>query len=240
MKAILLAAGLGSRLRPLTDAVPKCLLPVAGKPTLFRAVEFLRSHGITDLIVNLHHRPETVTAALGDGGALGVRIEYSYEPELRGTAGALDACRERLEGRFLVLFADNVYACDLDEMLALHERQGATLTMALHHRDDVRSSGWVEVDENSSVACFVEKPEAAAPFDGWVNAGLLFLEQAALEAVPRGVASDLGRDIVPALLASGERVAGYRMTPEELLLWIDTSVDLDRADETLRAREAVT
>ncbi|MHB8642698.1 MAG: nucleotidyltransferase family protein [Gaiellaceae bacterium] len=239
MKALLLAAGLGSRLRPLTDAVPKCLLPVAGKSTLLRAVELLRGQGVTDLIVNLHHRPETVVAVLGDGRALGVRVEYSHEPELLGTAGALDACRDRLDGRFLVLFADNVYACDLDDVLTLHERHGATLTMALHRRDDARQSGWAEVDEDGRVARFVEKPEAAAPFGGWVNAGLLVCEQGVLKAVPRGVSSDFGRDVVPALLAAGEPVAGYRMAREELLLWIDTPADLDRAAETLRAREAV-
>jgi NDP-sugar pyrophosphorylase family protein len=86
MKALLLAAGRGTRLRPLTELVPKCMLPVAGKPTLVRAVEWLRGWGVTELAINLHHVPERVIDRLGDGRALGVSIRYSYEAELRGTA----------------------------------------------------------------------------------------------------------------------------------------------------------
>ncbi|HVS84903.1 MAG TPA: nucleotidyltransferase family protein [Gaiellaceae bacterium] len=240
MKALLLAAGRGTRLRPLTDTVPKCLVPVAGKPTLVRAIELLREQGVTDLIVNLHHRPEAVVDAIGDGGSLGVRVAYSFEPELLGTAGALDPCRDRLgDSRFLVVFADNVFACDLGEVVALHERLGAALTMTLHHRDDVRASGWADVDGDGVVRRFVEKPESPEAFGGWVNAGLLVCEPRVLEAVPRGVASDLGRDVVPALLGANETVGGYRLPGSAHFLWIDTPADLERAERLLGQEEAV-
>src|SRR5207253_5781383 len=108
MRAMLLAAGLGTRLRPLTDELPKALVPVGGKAPLVRSIEWLRRYGVTELTVNLHHLPGRVTAVLGDGEALGVRIDYSHEAALRGTAGALAACRARFEGaRFLVVYADN-------------------------------------------------------------------------------------------------------------------------------------
>ena len=94
MKAMLLAAGLGTRLRPLTDHIPKCMVPVAGKPVLQRNIEWLRSQGVVDLVVNLHHYPEVVTDYFGDGSAFGVHLHYSYEPELLGTAGALWGARE--------------------------------------------------------------------------------------------------------------------------------------------------
>ena len=93
MKAMLLAAGFGTRLGRLTDQCPKCMVPVAGKPVLQRNIEWLRSQGVVDLVVNLHHYPEVVTDYFGDGSAFGVRLSYSYEPELLGTAGALWGAR---------------------------------------------------------------------------------------------------------------------------------------------------
>jgi NDP-sugar pyrophosphorylase family protein len=237
MKALLLAAGRGTRLRPLTELVPKCMLPVAGKPTLVRAVEWLRGWGVTELAINLHHVPERVIDRLGDGRALGVSIRYSYEAELRGTAGATDACRAWIgDEPFLVVYADNVIGCDLDALERLHVRHGATLTLALHWREDVTASGIAEVADGDRVVSFVEKPRSGG--GGWVSAGLLRCEPRVLDAVPHGRFSDFGTDVLPGLLAAGEPIGGYRMGAHEFLYWIDTPADLARVDRLLRSREA--
>lgn len=238
MKALLLAAGLGTRLRPRTDQVPKCMLPVAGEPTLVRAVQWLRGHGITELAINLHRLPQTVTGYFGNGTSHDVRIHYSYEPELRGTAGAVDACREWIGGEpFLVLYADNIIGCDLDALERLHARNHAVMTVALHWREDVSASGIAELSDGERVISFVEKPRRRGA--GWVNAGLLRCEPEVLDVVPREQYSDLGADVVPRLLEAEARIGGYCMHDPEFLYWIDTPADFARIDDLLRRNEGM-
>jgi NDP-sugar pyrophosphorylase family protein len=232
MKAMLLAAGLGTRLRPLTDNLPKCMVAVAGKPVLQHNVEWLRSQGVVDLVVNLHHCPEAVSDHFGDGNALGVCIHYSYEPELLGTAGALWAARQFFfHERFLVVYADNLIDCDLDRLHNLHTTSQAILTMALFRRADVSASGVVGLEEDGRIVAFKEKPEPEEILSHWVNAGLLLCELGVLRFIPPGQFSDFGHDVLPALLAAGEFLYGYTMGPGEGLWWIDTPEDLQRVRE---------
>jgi mannose-1-phosphate guanylyltransferase len=227
VKAVLLAAGVGSRLRPLTDTIPKCMVPVAGKPVIERNIEWLRQHGITNLAVNLHHRPEVVRALLGSGEEFGVRVRYSHEPELMGTAGAVDRLRDWLDDdEFLVIYADNIINCDVGAVVARHRAMSACLTMALYWREDVSASGVARLDAEGRVTAFVEKPREGQTDSHWINAGLLCCSRRVLTYVPRGEFSDFGRDIFPALLSGGEAIAGYRMSPSETLHWIDTPADL--------------
>ncbi len=231
-KAMLLAAGPGTRLRPLTDSLPKCMVPVAGKPVLQHNVEWLRSQGVVDLVVNLHYHPETVTDHFGDGSAFGVRIHYSYEPELLGTAGALWAARQFFsQERFLVLYADNLIDCDLTRLYDLHMASRATLTMALFWRADVSASGVVSLDENGRISAFKEKPKPEEALSHWVNAGLLLCEPGVPRFIPPEQPSDFGHDVLPALLAAGELLYGYTMGPDEGLWWIDTAEDLQQVRE---------
>lgn len=239
MKAVLLAAGPGSRLGRLTETTPKCLLPLAGSGTLVRNVEWLASLGVRDLAVNLHHRHELVTGLLGDGRGLGVRIRYSFEPELRGTAGALVPLAAWLgEEPFLVVYADNLLRCDLEALDRRHRDAGAAVTVALSRRANVSESGVAVLDGQGLVADFVEKPAPGDVPSRLVSAGLLLCEPSVLELVPAGRPSDIGRDLLPALLAAGRRVAGYRLGPGESLRWIDTPADLARTEAWLRAQEA--
>jgi mannose-1-phosphate guanylyltransferase len=228
VKAMLLAAGLGIRLKPLTDHCPKCMVPVAGKPVLQRNIEWLRSKGIVDLVVNLHHYPEAVTGYFGDGSAFGVNLSYSYEPELMGTAGAVWAARKLLTSdRFWVIYADNLVNCSLERMERLHRANGATLTMGLFWREDISASGVAELDGNSRIIGFKEKPKNGEVLSHWVNAGLFLCEAGLLlQYIPPGRPSDFGHDVLPALLEGGERMYGYTMGPAETLHWIDTPQDL--------------
>jgi mannose-1-phosphate guanylyltransferase len=238
MKAILLAAGLGTRLRPLTDHLPKCMVPVAGKPILQHNIEWLRSQGITELVVNLHYHADEVTSALGDGSSLGVRIHYSREPEIMGTAGAVWAARRFLSMEpFLVLYADNFIACRFDRFCASHSRHGATLTMALFHREDVSASGVVGLAESGRIFAFKEKPAPGEVLSHWVNAGLFLCEPHVLDFIPQDRFSDFGHEVLPSMLAAGELLFGYPLGPGETLYWIDTPDDLARTEQVLREKD---
>jgi len=233
MRALILAAGEGSRLRPLTEHVPKPMLEIAGRPILEHNVRLLARYGIRDIVINLHHHPEAVIDHFRDGAQFGVAISYSYEPELLGTAGALNPIRSSLTKTFLVLYGDNLSTCDLGKLLEVHDRSEAVATIALFEREDVTASGIVGIDDDDRITRFLEKPRAEEVFSHWVNAGILALEPDALDAIPRDGFSDFGRDVLPDLLASHRKVGGYRMTEE--LWWIDSLPDYERTRSSVDA-----
>lgn len=235
MKAMLLAAGLGTRLAPLTDHLPKCMVPVAGKPVLQHNIEWLRSQGVTDLVVNLHRYPEMVTDYFGDGRQFGVRLNYSPEAEMLGTAGALWGARRFLNSeRFWVIYADNLINCSLKRMESLHLAKRATLTMALFWREDVSASGVAQLDSDGRIRAFKEKPAAHEVVSHWVNAGLYLCEAKVFQFIPTGRASDFGNDILPVMLSAGQPLYGYTLGFGEILYWIDTPEDLTRTGAALQ------
>jgi mannose-1-phosphate guanylyltransferase len=239
MRAMLLAAGLGTRLRPWTNDRPKCMVSVGGKPVVDWTIEWLRSHGVTELVVNLHHHQELVTAHLGDGHKHDMKIAYSVEENLLGTAGAVRAARAKLgSDPFLVVYADNLIRCDIGAFLACHSASRATITLALHWRRDVSNSGVANLGPADRIRRFVEKPKVAGAEDHWVNAGLLLCQEAVYDYIPPQHASDFGQDVIPALIAAGMNVQGYRMQPPEQLLWIDTPEDLARTENELMTEGA--
>jgi NDP-sugar pyrophosphorylase family protein len=208
------------------------MVPVAGKPVLQWNIEWLRSQRVTDLVVNLHHFPDAVTGYFGDGRAFGVRLDYSYEPELLGTAGALWGARRFFAAveRFWVLYADNLVNCSLERMAGLHLAQKAFLTMGLFWREDVSASGVVGVDENGRITGFKEKPAPHEVLSHWVNAGIYLCEAKVMEFIPPNRASDFGRDILPLMLTAKEPIYGYTLGLKENLRWIDTPEDLARTE----------
>ncbi|MBI4790451.1 MAG: nucleotidyltransferase family protein [Chloroflexi bacterium] len=229
MNALLLAAGEGTRLRPLTEKLPKPMIPIAGKPILQHNIELLARHGIREIAINLHHCPEVVRSHFGDGSRFGVSITYSYEPELLGTAGAVKKLGTSFfQDTFLVIYGDNRIECDLHRLLAFHQARAGIATLALHYREHVTHSGVVALDGSDRVLQFVEKPRANQIPSHWVNAGVLVLEPRVLDHIPAGVPSDFGKDILPHLLEQGERLYGYRLTGDEGIRWIDTPADLER------------
>ena len=224
-KAMLLAAGRGTRLRPLTDAVSKCMVKIAGRPILEHNVERLKSHGVRDLVINLHYQPDGITAHFGDGSRFGVRITYSFEPELLGTAGAVREVAARFDAPFFVWYGDNLSDCRLDRLWQSHRARGGVATIALHHRDDPTQSGIVGLDAGDRITRFLEKPRAEEVFSHWVSAGIFVLEPRALDAIAADGPADFGRDVFPALLERGEAIYGYRMAEDEHLWWVDTPDD---------------
>jgi NDP-sugar pyrophosphorylase family protein len=232
MRAFILAAGEGQRLRPLTTSKPKPMIELAGRPILEHNVRMLVRHGVRDLVINLHHHGETIREHFGDGARFGATIEYSEEPELLGTAGALNAVRGRFDAPFFLVYGDNASTLDLGRMTR-HHQPGDLGTMAAYEREDVSQSGALSVDERDRIVAFEEKP----PYhrSGWVNAGVLYFEPEIFAYVPPNGASDFGRDVLPAAMAAGKILRAYRMS--EKLWWIDSLADYERTlrDEELRA-----
>lgn len=228
-RAMLLAAGRGTRLSPYTDTVPKCMTIVDGKPTLEHAIRHLTSHGVKEVVINLHHLPDLVVDHFGDGSRFGVRIKWSLETTLLGTAGGVKQVRDRFPERFLVWYGDNISNVRLDKMAGLHVEHGADVTLALFYREKVGSSGIVGIDSTGRVHRFLEKPAPDEAFSHLVNAGIYVVEPTVLDLVPSDAPSDFGRDVFPTLLEAGRRLAGYRMGPDEYLQWIDSPEDLARA-----------
>jgi NDP-sugar pyrophosphorylase family protein len=232
-KAMLLAAGKGTRLRPLTATVSKCMVTIAGKPILEHNIECLKSYGVTDIVINLHYQPESIIAHFGDGSRFGVQLTYSFEPELLGTAGAVKQVSALFDAPFFVWYGDNLSDCRLDRLWRLHVARSGVATIALHHRDDPTQSGIVELDDHDCVVRFLEKPRAEQIFSHWVSAGILVLEPRLLDAIAANEPTDFGREVFPRLLEQGEAIFGYRMAEDEHLWWIDTLTDYESVQSAL-------
>ena len=209
MKGMILAAGEGKRLRPLTDFLPKPMLPLAGRPLLEHIIVYLRGLGITDLAINLHHLPAVVMSYFGDGSRWGVSLRYSVEEQLLGSAGGVKRVGAFFDDTFLVYYGDVFTRADLRSMITLHRRSGAVATMGLYHVPDPWNRGVVAMDSSQTVVRFVEKPPREQAFSDLANAGIYVLEPQILDWVPEGQVWDFGSDVFPALLAQGMRVAGY-------------------------------
>jgi NDP-sugar pyrophosphorylase family protein len=200
IQAIILAAGEGTRLRPLTEKVPKPLVPIANIPLLVRTIFLLRSQGITEIGINLCYKAEQIREALGDGEGLGVSITYSQETELLGTAGGVKRFAPRLTETFLVLYGDNFYDFTIAPLVAHHEEQQAVATIATFTTPDPTACGLVGTDSEGYVTQFLEKPLLSEVFTDQANAGVYVLEPEVLDCIPEGIACDFGRDVFPALL----------------------------------------
>ena len=236
MKALVLAAGSGVRLRPLTADRPKPMVTIAGRPLLEYTVRRLARSGVTDLVINLHHAPDAVPAHFGDGTGFGVRIQYSREATLLGTAGALGPWRAFFgDAPFLVVYGDNLSTCRYEALVERHGASNAWATVALFWRDDPTKSGIAGVAADGRIDRFLEKPAPAEVFSHWVNAGILALDPRVLDDIPDGEA-DFGRELLPAWVKAGRQVMAYRMSADEGLWWIDTPADLARVRAELEGR----
>lgn len=210
MRALVLAAGKGERLRALSREIPKPMADIDGRPVLEHVVEHLRRSGIRDIIVNLHHLPDAIRDHFGDGGRWGVSIEYSFEPELLGTAGAAKKLQDKLSETFLVYYGDNLCDCDLRRLERFHRRRGGAVTMVVAESYDDVAGGVVEFGDDGLLTGFSEKPAVTAGGPRWENGGIYVIEPAVLPFIPEGRPSDFAMDVFPALLEAGERMYCYR------------------------------
>ena len=228
MKAMILAAGRGTRLLPLTATCPKPMVPIAGSPLLEYTIRLLAQHGFDELVVNLHHLPQAIRDYFGDGCKWDVKLSYSFEEELLGTAGAVRKLADFFDQRFLVYYGDHLSNANLSSLWQFHEKAGALATLGLPWKEEPSASGIVELDSSQRVQRFIEKPGADQTFANYlVNAGIYVLEPEIMQWIHPPPPRDFGYDVFPALLADQQPVYGHRLQGQ--LLSTDT---LERYQDT--------
>jgi mannose-1-phosphate guanylyltransferase len=199
MQALILVGGEGTRLRPLTETVPKSVMPLAGRPFLSYMIDWLGRHGIDEVVLACGFKSDKVREVLGEGGA--PRLHYVEEPEPRGTAGAIKFAAQQLGDRFLALNGDVLTDLDLTALLDFHEQRGARATLGLYPVEDATGYGLVRRGEDGAVLEFLEKPERPGP--GEINAGTYALEHSVLDLVPDGRMVSIEREVFPQMIGEG-------------------------------------
>jgi mannose-1-phosphate guanylyltransferase len=237
MQALVLAGGEGTRLRPLTDTVPKPALPLAGRPMIGYMIAWLASHGVNEVVLACGFKAERLRSALGDELS-GLRLRYLTEPEPRGTAGAIRFAEELLEERFLALNGDVLSDLDLTALVQAHFEHGARATLGLYRVEDPTDYGMVTIADSGEITEFLEKPESADAGPADINAGIYVLERSVLELIPAGRAVSIEREVYPRMIGAGlygVRLDGYWLdigTPERYL-----QADRDIIDGRVRTGE---
>jgi NDP-sugar pyrophosphorylase family protein len=235
---MVLAAGLGTRLRPLTLDRPKPLVEVAGQPLITYSLRLLRRYGITDIIINLHHRGEALRVALGDGSQLGVRLLYSEEDPLLDTGGAIKRVEPLLgDDDFVVMNGDTIIDLPLDRLIEAHRTHAAAATLVLRHDPDQQRYGLIEVTTNLRVGRFLGRPERGPEsLTPYMFAGVHVLGPRVFHHMPAGGAFSITRETYPAMLAAGAPLYGFPFDG----YWrvVDTAADLRRAEQELAARSS--
>ncbi|MGB3682041.1 MAG: NDP-sugar synthase [Rubrobacteraceae bacterium] len=209
MKAVIMAGGKGTRLRPLTSNQPKPMIPIANKPCMEHIVNLLKRHGFEDVVVTVGFMPDVIQEYFGDGPGFDINIEYSVEDEPMGTAGSVKLAGDHLTERFIVVSGDALTDADLQKAVSFHEDRGAEATLVLQKVDDPSEFGIVVVDDEGRVERFLEKPDPEEVFSYTANTGIYVLEPGILEDVPAGEEYDFADDLFPKLLDAGRPVYGY-------------------------------
>jgi mannose-1-phosphate guanylyltransferase len=210
VKAMVLAGGLSTRLYPLTKQVPKPLVPVVGVPNAALLLRYLKAYGFDEIAINVHYLADAIVAALGDGAQFGVKLHYSYEPELLGSAGGVKNIAEFFgDETFVVVGCDELTDLRLDELLAFHHEREAMATIGLVECAEVDQYGVVILDELGKIVEFQEKPPKGTERSRLANTGIYVFSPEILAKIPAGEFYDFGKQLFPALQAAGERFYGF-------------------------------
>ena len=232
MKAMILAAGVGSRLDPLTRNVPKPLVPILNRPVMEYLVDLLKKHGFTEIMVNLHYLGNQIEEYFGDGSKWGVKIYWSHEDKLWGDAGSLKRVEDFFrDDTFLVIGGDDLTDMDLTRVLRTHKEKNALATIALSLVDDPSDYGIVLMNEDSRITRFLEKPKGEVIFSNTTNTGVYIFEPQILELIPRGVFYLFGKQVFPLLLEQrlplyGHLTAAYWKDVGNLKVYQQTHKDV--------------
>ena len=227
MKSYILAAGLGTRLRPITDTVPKCLVPICGKPLLQWWMELFERHGISDVLINTHYLPDPVRAFIEENNkSFPVKLHESFEEELAGSGGTVRNNRDFVnnEDLFLIAYADNLTNVDLTELVSFHKQHGGELTMALFRTNRPKECGIAALDGNDKIIEFEEKP--AEPKSNLANAGIYVCSGNIFKYMPDEGFLDFGKDVLPKLVG---RMYGWEI--KDYLLDIGTMENYEKAQK---------
>jgi mannose-1-phosphate guanylyltransferase/phosphomannomutase len=210
MKAVIMAGGHGTRLRPLTSNQPKPMIPIVNVPCMEHIVRLLKEHGFTEVVVTLQFMPEEIQDYFGDGSEWGVHVHYSIEDTPAGTAGSVKLAEEHLKDeRVLVISGDALTDVDLTGVLAFHEEHGAEATMVLKSVENPLDFGIVITEEDGRISRFLEKPAWGQVFSDTVNTGIYVLEPSVFEEIPSEGEYDFSKDLFPTLLEAERPLYGY-------------------------------
>jgi mannose-1-phosphate guanylyltransferase/mannose-1-phosphate guanylyltransferase/phosphomannomutase len=232
---MILAAGEGARLHPLTLATPKLLLPIAGEPLLEYILSWLKIQGISEVAINLHHLPEKVRDSLDDGSRFGMRVFYSHEETLLGTAGGIKRVQQFFKDTFVVIYGDILTDFDLRGMIRFHREKRALATMALTKMKKPWEAGIVRIDKHGKVLSFVEKPARTSEMGNLGNGGVYILEREIFDYIPAEGFADFAYDVFPKLLGLGLPVYGYVLRSGDYLLDIGTLDKYQQASQDVKA-----
>ncbi len=209
MKAVVMAGGEGTRLRPLTSNQPKPMVPIVGKPCMEHVIDLLRRHGVDDIVVTLAFMPQAIRSYFGDGSAHGVRIRYSVEETPAGTAGSVKLAEEELDEPFLVISGDALCDIDLTALIRAHEERESVVTIALKSVDNPLEFGIVVTDSDGRIERFLEKPSWSQVFTDTINTGIYVMDPEALRNVPTDEPYDFSKQLFPLLLEKGRPMYGH-------------------------------
>ncbi len=212
MKAVIMAGGMGSRLKAITGDRPKPMVPLLGRPLMEYILELLRSQGFDQVCAAVRYRAGDIMAHFGDGSRFGVEMQYRVEEEPLGTAGAVKNCRDFYGGEdFLVISGDAACDFQLSRLMEEHKRRGAAVTLALCRHSEPLSYGLAVTDGEGRIRSFVEKPDWSRVVTDLVNTGIYVISPRIMELVPEGREFDFAKDLFPLLLSRGELLLGMPM-----------------------------
>lgn len=203
-----MAAGIGTRLRPLTDPLPKPMVPILNTPVMEYSVKLLKKHGIKEIIANTHYNPHFIRNYFGGGDKFGVSLQYSFEETLLGTAGGVKNNKHFLNETFFVLSGDALTDLDLTAMYHFHKEKHSLATIALKTVKNVSKYGVVVIDKNNRIQAFQEKPQKREALSNIVNTGIYLFEPEIFDFIPEGF-YDFGRELFPKLLKLQKEFFGY-------------------------------
>lgn len=212
MNVLLLAGGLGTRLMPLTENMPKPMAPIANRPWLEHLILHLKKQGVHRFVITLKHYPDKIRNYFGDGGRWGVSIQYAMENTLLGTAGAIKNAEPYLDEQFIVLNADIVHEIELEPLLDFHRTHGGLVTIGLTEVDDPTQYGVVEQDSSGRILRFVEKPRLHEAPSNRINAGIYVMDKSVLEAIPARREVSIERETFPLLISQNQGIYGKTIT----------------------------
>jgi len=210
MKAMILAAGLGERMRPLTDGRAKPSLPLLNRPIILQTLTYLKRYGVDEVVINIHHQPESIRGVVGDGSRIGLRVHYSEEQLILGTAGGLKKAEAHFRGgtTFIMINSDFVTDCDLGAAMEAHRQQAAAATLILAPHRPGTDYGSVEIDGDGRVLSIAGRP-ARQTGSGYAFIGIHILEPGILDFIPPGIRFEINSELYPLLIHGGGLIKGH-------------------------------
>lgn len=233
MKALILAAGRGTRLRPVTNRIPKILVPIGGRPLFDHLIALLGKHKIFEAAVNLHHLPEQIIDYLNNKKTP-VAFKLLKEKKLLGSAGTARKLKNYFKKTFVVLYGDLLTNINLNKLIDFHRKKRALVTVVLYRVSNPTECGIVKLDRFGKILAFFEKPKPEEVFSNLANAGVYVMEPEVFSYIPGKIPCDFGKDVFPVLLKMDQPVFGYPIKKNEYLLDIGDPKKLRQARKDMK------